>query len=102
MLHISQNNSKIKHLNERYLRRVQSGKLPSYEELLEKYVLVVVHHRNIQSLTRQVVQIKNGQSCEIATNIFTQTTEECNFRQNRDLRTPTVSTEYNGSESTSI
>ena len=76
MLHSHQNNSKIKHLHESYRRRIQNDKLSYYEEFLEKDRSVSVHDRNIQSLAIEVLQIKYGQCREIATDIFTQTTEE--------------------------
>ena len=58
------------------LRLIQNDKLSSYEELLEKDVSVSVHHRNIQSLAIEMLEIKHGQSHEIVTNIFTQATQE--------------------------
>ena len=75
MLHGRQNNKKIKHLHERCLQLIQNDKLSSYEELLEKDWSVSVHHRNIQSLAIEMLQVKHGQSREIVTNI-TQTTQE--------------------------
>ena len=74
LLHSRQNNNKIKHLHERCLRLIHNDKLSSYEELLEKDGLVSVHHKNIQSLAIEMFQIKNGQSPEIVSDIFTQTT----------------------------
>ena len=47
-------------------------------------------------------QIKHGQSREIVTDFFTQTTEEYNFRQNRDFRILSANTMYFDSESTSF
>ena len=48
-----------------------------------------------------MLQRKHGYSSEIVTDIFTQTTEECNFRQNRDFRIPSLKAVYYGSESAS-
>ena len=70
------NNSKIKHLHERYTRLIHNGKLLSYEELLEKDGSVSVYHRNIQSLPIGMFHIKHGQSVEIVTDIFTQATRQ--------------------------
>ena len=53
-----------------------NDKLSSYEKLFQKDCSVSVHHRNIQSLAIQILQIKHGQSCEIVTDIFTQVTQE--------------------------
>ena len=74
MLHSRQNNKKIKHLHERCLRLIQNDKLSSYEELLEKDGSVSVHHRNIQSPSIEMLQIKHDQSREIVTDNFIQTT----------------------------
>ena len=76
MLYGLQNNKKIKHLHERRLRLIQFDKLSSYEELLEQDWSVSVHYRNVQSLAIETLQIKHGESREIVTNIFTQTTQE--------------------------
>ena len=46
-------------------------------------------------------QIKHGHSPEIVSDIFTQTTQHYNFRQNRDFRIRSVKSVYHGSESIS-
>ena len=76
MLRSRQNNKKIKHLHEKRLRLIQNDKLPSYEELLEKDWSDFVYHRNNQSFAIEILQVKHGQSREIVTGIFTQTTQE--------------------------
>ena len=101
MLHSRQNNNEIKHLHERCLRLTHNDKLSSYEELLEKDGSVSIHHKNIQSLAIEMFQIKHGQSPEIVSDIFTQTTQHYNFRQNRDFRIRSVKSVYHGSESIS-
>ena len=58
--------------NKRCLQLIQNDRLSSYEELLEKDGSVSVHHRNIQSLATEMLQIKHGQSREIVNDIFTQ------------------------------
>ena len=70
MLHSRQNNKKIKHLHERSQWLIQNDKLSSYEELLEKDWSVSVHHRNIQSLAIEILQVKHGQSREILTDVL--------------------------------
>ena len=62
---------------------------------------VLIHHKNIQSLANQMFQIKNGQSAEIVSNIFSQTSQHYNFRQNRDFRIRSVKSVHDGSESIS-
>ena len=75
MLHSCQN-KKIKHLHGRCLRLIQNDRLSSYEELLEKDGSVSVHHRNIQSLAIEMLQIRHGQYRKFATDIFKQTAQE--------------------------
>ena len=101
MLHSGQNNKKIKHLHERCRRLIQNDKLSSYEELLEKDWSVSVHHRSIQSLATEMLQVKHDQSREIVTDIFTKATQEKNFKRNQEFRIPSVNTVCHGSEITS-
>ena len=101
MLHSRQNNIKIKNLHKRCMRLIHNDKLSSYEELLEKDGSVSIHHKNIQSLAIEMFQIKHGHSPEIVSDIFTQTTQHYNFRQNRDFRIRSVKSVYHGSESIS-
>ena len=101
MLYSCQNNNKIEELHERCLRLIHNDKLSSYEEPLEKDGSVSIHHKNIQSLAIEMFQIKHGQSPEIVSDIFTQTTQHYNFRQNRDFRIRSVKSVYHGSESIS-
>ena len=96
MLHSRQNNNKIKYLHERYLRLIHNDKLSSYEELLEKDGSVSIHHKNIQSLANEMFRIKHGQSPEIVSDTFAQTTQYYNYRQNRDFRIRSVKSVYHG------
>ena len=56
----------------RRLRLIRNDKLSPYAELLEKDGSVSVHHRNIQSLAIEMLQIKHGKSRKIVTDIFIQ------------------------------
>ena len=96
MLHSRQNNNKIKHLHERCPRLIHDDKLSSYEEHLEKDGSVSIHHINIQSLAIEMFHIKHGQSLEIVSDIFAQTTQHYNLRQNRDFRIRSVKSVYHG------
>ena len=60
MLPSRQNNNKMKHLLEICRLLIHNNKLSSYEELLEKDGSVSIHHKNIQSLAIEMLQIKHG------------------------------------------
>ena len=66
-----------------------------------KQELVSVHHRNNHSLAIEMLHVKHRQSCEVVSDVFTQTTEEFNFPQNWDFRILSVNALFHGSESTS-
>ena len=102
MLHSRQNNKKTKHLHEKCLGLIQNYKLPSYEELLEKDWSVSVHHKNIQSLAIEMLQVKHGQSREIVTDILhRQHKIRISKKNNQEFRIPSVNIVCHGSESTS-
>ena len=101
MLHSRHNNNRIKHLHETCLRLIQNDKLSSYKEPLEKDGQVSIQHKNIQSLAIEMFQIKHGKSPEIVSDIFAQTTQHYNFRQNLDFRICSVKLVFHGSESIS-
>ena len=58
---------------------------------------VSFHHKIIQSLAIEKFQIKH----EIVSDIYTQTTQYYNFRQNQDFRIRSVKSVYHGSKSIS-
>ena len=99
MLHSRQNNNKIKHLHERCLRFIHYDTLPSYEELPEKDGSVSIYHKNIQSLAIEMFQTNHRQPPEMFSDIFAQTTQHYNFRQDQDFRIRSVKSVYHGSES---
>ena len=75
--------------------------MSSYEELLEKDGQVSIHHKNIQSIAIEMFQIKHAKSPEIVSDIFAQTTQHYNFRQNRDFWIRSVKSVYHRSENIS-
>ena len=101
MLHRRQNNNKIRHSHERYLRLIHNDEMSSYEELLEKDGSVSINHKNILSVVIEMFQIKHGQSPEIVRDICTQTTQHYIFRQTRDFRIRSVKSVYHGSKNIS-
>ena len=49
------------------------------------------------SVALEMLQIKHSPSREIVTDIFTQVTQEYNFRKNRDCRIHSMDTVFHGS-----
>ena len=86
--------------DERYLRLLENDKLLSNGKLLEKDESVSVHHRNIQSVTIEILLIKQCQCSEIITNIFTKVIHEVKIRKNQNCRITFMNTVFHGSEST--
>ena len=66
MCHSRRNNTKIHNLHERCLRLIYSDKKSSYEEILEKYGSVSIHHRNIQVLPTEMYKAKSGYTPKIS------------------------------------
>ena len=69
-MHHSRKNNKIKHLHERCLRLIYSGKKSSYENILEKGM----HHKNIQALAIELFKVKRKLCPDITGGIFLERT----------------------------
>ena len=60
MFHSQKANSKINHLQERSLKIVYNGYIPSFEDLLKKDKSLKSNHKNIQWLSIELFKV---QSC---------------------------------------
>ena len=102
MLHSRKNDSKIKHLHERFLRLIYSDKKSSYENLLEKDNPVSIHYNNIQQLATEMFKVKRKLCPEITSAIFMERTKkQHNLRNPVDFITPQVHRVFHGAGSTS-
>ena len=102
MLHSRKNNYKVKHLHERCLRLIYSGKKSSYENLLEEDNSVSIHHKNIQALAIEMFKVKHKLRPEITCDIFMERTNNQYILRNRlDFITPHVHSVFHGTESIS-
>ena len=70
MFHSRKTNSKINNIHERTLRIVYKDSISSFEELLKKDKSFCIHHRNIQSLIIELLNVKNNLSNRIMCDIF--------------------------------
>ena len=84
----------------RYQRLFHNDKQSSFKEILEKMGQALCIIETFQTLATDMLQIKHGQTCEIATDIFAQATKKTNSRKNGDFRIPSVNTVYHCPENT--
>ena len=72
-------NKKINHLHERALRIVYKDSISSFEDLLKRDKSVIIHQRNIQSLTIELFKVKQNLSNSMLYNIFQTQSISYNF-----------------------
>ena len=65
MFHSHCLNNKINRLHERCLRMIYNDKISNFEELLNKYNSVSLHHSNIHALAIEMYKVANDTSPEI-------------------------------------
>ena len=70
MFHGREINRKINHIHERSLRIVYRDYNSSFKDLLKKDNSVCIHHRNIQSLVLELLNVKENLSNTIMRDIF--------------------------------
>ena len=78
-------NRKINHLHKLSLRIVYKGSISFFHELLQKDHSFTIHHRNIQSLARELYKIKENLSNEIMSSIFPPRLIKYNLRTQSDF-----------------
>ena len=102
MFQSRKNNDKLKYLHERCLLLIYSDKNSSYEILLEKYISVSVHHKNIQTLEIEMFKVKHTLCPEITSDAFMEkTNNQYNLCNRPDFITPHVHRAFCGTESIS-
>ena len=57
MCHNRTNNNKINRLHERCLRLLYNDKKSSFEDLLQKYESISIHHRNLRTLIAELFKV---------------------------------------------
>ena len=78
-------NRKINHLHKLSLRIVYKGSISFFHELLQKDHSFTIHHKNIQSLARELYKIKENLSNEIMSSIFPPRLIKYNLRTQTDF-----------------
>ena len=69
ILHIQYNN-RIKHSQERCLLLIYKGKLPFYEDLLNKNGSAPIHYKDIHALADGMFKVTNNFTTKIANDTF--------------------------------
>ena len=103
MCHSRTNNGIINRLHERCLRIIYNDKQSSFIKLLEKYISVLIHQRNLQILVIEMFKVNNGLSPVLMNHIFKLSGEQTyNLRKLSQFYRPKVNSVYNGTESVSF
>ena len=77
-------------------------KKSSYENLLEKDNSFSIHHKKIQSLATEMLEVKHKLCAEISSDIFTKrTSHRYNLPNRLDFITPQVNCVFHGTDSIS-
>ena len=70
MFHSRTVNKKIDHLHEMSLQIFYKDYISSFEDLLKRDKSVTIHHRNIQSLAKELFKVMQNLSSSVLCNIF--------------------------------
>ena len=89
-------NSKINYLQERSLRIVYNDYITSFEDLLKKDNSCKIHHKNIQSLTIELLKFKKGNATLILCDIFPLRSIDSNLGSQTEFSVSSVNTTYFG------
>ena len=95
-------NNKINSIHERALKIIYNNSKSTFEELLNKYSSVSIHHRNLQVLTTEMFKIKNNMAPEFLNEFFQNRALPNNLRTNSNFSTKQLYSVYHGTESLSF
>ena len=101
MFHCREANKKINNLYERSLRLVYKDNNSSFKDLIKKNNSFTVHHRNIQSLTIELLKVKENISNTIMNDILQTRTLKYNFKVTNRFSGSSVNTSHFGLNSLS-
>ena len=98
MFHNRTTNNRINRIHERALRIAYKDDTSSFEQLLIKDNTFTIHERNIQRLATEIYKTKNNLSPSFMSNIFTESQNPHQLRNEATFETNNVKSVYNGSE----
>ena len=86
-------NNKIHRILERWIRLIYNDKKSSFENLLDKYKSVSMHHKNLSSLVIEMFKTHGGVSSEILNDLFPlRQADQYNLRKRSQFIIPNVKT----------
>ena len=102
MFHSRALNNKINSIHESSLRITYNDRTSTFDELLNIYNSVSIHHRNLQVLATELYKVKSNMAPEILNEIFQNRTSSCNLRINSSFAVRPMHSAYHGTESLSF
>ena len=96
MFHSRSLNNRINQLHERALQLTNKDSKSSFEDLLLKDKSFTIHHRNLQKLATEMFKVKNNLSPSFMKNVFPESTNPCNLRNEPAFKASSAHTVYNG------
>ena len=102
MFHNRSMNNRINRIHERALRIAYRDYESSFAHLLEKDNSVSIHERNLQRLATEIYKVKNNMAPLFMKDIFTDSTNPYNLRNNATLRASNVKSVVCGTETISF
>ena len=85
-------------MHERALRLAYKDRQSSFEELLELDKSFTIHHRNLQKLATEIYKVKNNLSPSFMNNVFPDSINPYDLRNEPAFRTSNIRAVYNGTE----
>ena len=96
MFHSRSIKNKISRLHERVLRIVYNDFKSSFKNLLEKDGAVSIHVKNLQKLAREMFKISKNVSVPLMSELFHQTVNHYDLRNEREFSIPDVNSVFHG------
>ena len=102
MFHNRTLNNRINRIHERALRVAYKDQKSSFEQLLHKDNSFTIHERNLQRLATEMYKTKNGLAPTFMKNVFTESRNLLNLRNNKEFEASNVKSVFKGTETVSF
>ena len=102
MFHNRTLNNRINCIHERALRVAYKDQKSSFEQLLHKDNSFTIHERNLQRLATEMYKTKNGLAPTFMKDVFTESRNLLNLRNNKEFEASNVKSVFKGTETVSF